>query len=343
MENTVSRIDAKKALQAVAVALIFIMSLGVKATVTPVEQHGQLSILDGQLVGSNSQKVSLAGPSLFWSNNGWPGAKYYTAQTVEFFATQWNASIIRAAMAAQGEGSYLTDPEDNRRRVETVVDAAIDNGIYVIIDWHSHHAEQNVDRAVAFFTAMAAKYGQSPNVIYEIYNEPLRETDWHTVIKPYSQKLIAAIRAIDSDNIILVGTQSWSQDVDLAAQDPLKEVDNIAYSLHFYAGTHKADLREKAQVALDAGLALFVSEWGTVDATGDGDIDRESTEQWLEFMRDNSLSHCTWSVVNKNEKSAILKPKTVSGAPWKQDDLTENGLYLKEIISQWSAEVSIIE
>jgi len=241
-------------------------------------------------------------------------------------------------MAAQGEGSYLTHPEDNRRKVEAVVDAAIDMGLYVIVDWHSHQAEKNIEESIEFFSYMAKKYGHTPNIIYEIYNEPLRETDWGSVIKPYSEKVIASIRALDPDNLILVGTQSWSQDVDLAAENPIKGVTNIAYTLHFYAGTHKLALREKAQKALDAGLALFVSEWGSVNANGDGEIDRESVDQWLRFIRDNQLSHCTWSVVNKDESSAILKPGVASLGPWSDSELTDNGRYMKSIIAGWTSQ-----
>jgi len=319
-------------------ALYFLLALffsPVYAQQSPVTKHGQLSIVNGQIVNQQLKSVSLAGPSLFWSNNNKEGEKFYNAQTVKSFATDWQASIIRAAMAAQGEGSYLTHPDDNQKKVERVVDAAIDNGIYVIIDWHSHQAERNGEQAINFFEEMATKYHKYPNVIYEIYNEPLNNTDWSTVVKPYSEKLIAAIRTIDKNNLILVGTQTWSQDVDKAIKDPIIGFKNIAYSLHFYAGTHKAELRNKAQQALDAGLALFVSEWGSVNANGDGDIDYKSTEQWLKFMRDNHLSHCSWSVTNKNEASAILKETTQSLGPWQDNQLTENGLYLKNIIKNW--------
>jgi endoglucanase len=308
----------------------------VQAAQSPVDKHGQLSIVEGRVLDQHLQPVSLAGPSLFWSTNRMEGEAFYTARTVRQVKQNWKASIIRAAMSAQGEGSYLTHPEDNQAKVERVVDAAVAEGLYVIIDWHSHQAEDNLEQAEQFFSAMARKYGHLPNVIYEIYNEPLRDTDWSTVIKPYSEAVIASIRKIDPDNLILVGSQSWSQYVDVAAADPIVGFDNLAYTLHFYAGTHKQDLRDRAQVALDAGLALFVSEWGTVNANGDGGVDRESTELWLAFMRKHSLSHCSWSIVNKKEGAAILQPGTPSDRDWVDSDLTPNGHYLKKIISEWT-------
>lgn len=232
------------------------------AKISPVEKHGALSVIQGKIVNQHSSPVSLAGPSLFWSWDNAEGEAFYNNDVVEHISQEWNASIIRAAMAAQGNGSFLDSPRNNMLKVETVVNAAIANGLYVIIDWHSHVAEKNVDQAVHFFKHMAKKYGHTPNVIYEIYNEPLNTTDWDTVIKPYAEQVITAIRAIDEDNLIIVGTQSWSQDVDKVIDNPITLSDNLTYALHFYAGTHKQSLRNKAQKALDAGLSLFVSEWG---------------------------------------------------------------------------------
>ncbi len=304
--------------------------------VTAVEKHGQLAIYQGMLVNNQQQAVSLAGPSLYWSNTGWGQEKYFNTETVQAFATEWNATIIRAPLGAERYGSVLSHPGENLLRIETVVRAAIAQGLYVIVDWHSHQAEQDVAQSRAFFAYMAEKYGDFPNIIYEIYNEPLNTTDWDTVIKPYSERIIDTIRGFDPDNIILVGTQSWSQDVDKAALNPIKNHTNIAYSLHFYAGTHKQELRDKAQKALDAGLALFVSEWGTVSADGNGTVDRESVEEWLQFMRDNKLSHCSWSVSNKDAGASIFKPKSKALSAWRDKDLTENGLYLKQIIRDWA-------
>lgn len=318
----------------IGLVLTFLLSLS-SAHSSSVNKNGALAISKGQLVNEHNQAISLAGPSLFWSNTGWGGEQFYNKEVVTQISQQWHASIIRAAMGADNKGSYLSEPKANLARVETVIAAAVENDIYVIVDWHSHHAEDNTQKAIKFFQTIAKKYGHLDNIIYEIYNEPLRNTDWKTVIKPYSEKVIAAIRKIDPDNIILVGSQSWSQDVDISAKNPIIGFNNIAYTLHFYAGSHKEKLRKKAQQALDAGLALFVSEWGTVAANGDGKVDYQETEKWLAFMKQHKLSHCSWSLSKKAESSAIFKPNANINASWSDDDLTENGLYLKKIITNW--------
>lgn len=305
---------------------------------TPVQEHGALHTEGNRLLDAHGKPVALAGPSLFWSNTGWGQEKFYNADAVRTFAIDWHASVVRAAMGVDAKGGWIDD-HANEARVEAVADAAIANGIYVIIDWHSHHAEQHADDAVAFFQRMAAKYGKTPNVIYELYNEPLREASWSNTIKPYAEKVIAAIRAIDPDNLIVVGTPTWSQDVDVAAADPLKGT-NLVYTLHFYAGTHKQELRDKADAALQKGAPLFVSEWGSVNADGNGAVDVAETMRWQDYLRQHCLSQAQWAASDRKEGASLFKPGTSSTGPWSDADLTESGKLLRSILKNWRTSCS---
>ncbi len=270
--------------------------------------NGSLSVKGTKIVNAKGNVVSFAGNSLFWSNDYYKGNSFYNKNVIKWLKEDWQSSIIRIPLTADPDihDSYIFDQRTNEEKLTTVVDAAIDLGLYVIIDWHSHKAEINEEEAIAFFEKMAKKYGKYPNVIYEIYNEPLK-VSWDDVIKPYAEKVIAAIRKIDSDNIIVVGTPKWSQDVDMAAENPIKGYDNIAYTLHFYAGSHHDWLMNKAKKALDNGIALMVTEWGTVNADGNGDVDVESTRKWMNFLKDNHITHCNWSINNKDEGASALK------------------------------------
>lgn len=302
---------------------------------TPVQTHGALAVKGNQIVDKTGHPVAFSGPSFFWSNTGMQQEKYYDAAMVRYYRREWNATVVRAALGVDPKGGYLDDPQGNQRRVFAVVDAAIAEGLYVIVDWHSHHAEDHPDAAIRFFQGVARKYGKHPNIIYEIYNEPLREAGWSSVVKPYAEKVVAAIRAIDPDNLIIVGTPAWSQDVDVAAADPLNDFRNIAYSLHFYAGTHKQALRDKAQVALDKGIALMVTEWGTVNADGDGGVDRDETLKWFAFMKQHHLTNCNWAVSDKAEGASHFKPGTPADGKIDDDRLTPSGLFVKELVRHW--------
>jgi len=311
-------------------ALLAVAALPGCATVTtgppagsPVAHHGALSVEGGKIVGAHGQPVTLRGMSLFWSQ--W-APQYYSAETVDWLARDWKVGAVRAAIAAEGDDGARQHFDRELAKASRVIDAAVANGIYVIVDWHAHRPYP--EEATRFLTAIARKYGHLPNLIYEPFNEPLRDgVDWSRDVKPYHERVIAAIRAVDPDNLIVVGTPSWSQDVDIAARDPLP-FDNVAYTLHYYAATHKQELRAKADAARAAGLALLVTEYGTVEATGNGPVDRESSEAWWRWAEANDVGYLAWSIGDRDETSAALRPGTpVSG--WGEADLTENGRLLR--------------
>jgi endoglucanase len=234
------------------------------------------------------------------------------------------------------EQCYLKDPEFGKKCATTIVDAAIEQGVYVLVDWHAHGLHP--EAAVEFFTYMAEKYKGVPNVIYEICNEPSYKDHENQIdytwaeIKEYSETVIAAIRAIEKDAVIIVGTPRWSQNVDDAANDPIVGYDNLMYTLHFYAGTHKEWLRAKGDYAISKGLALFVTECGGMNADGQGPLDKESTEAWIEWMDDNDISYVFWSISDKEETCSMLLPSAASEGPWADSDLRPWGRYVKELL-----------
>lgn len=301
---------------------------------TPVTTHGALSVSGTKIIDQYGRAVSFAGNSFSWSNTYWGAEEFYNADVVNWLQEDWGSTILRVALGVDEVSGYLDFPEANLNRVKTVIDAAIANDMYVIIDWHSYEAHNYRPEAIAFFQQMALEYGDKPHLIYEIYNEPVH-VSWADTVKPYAEAIISAIREIDPDNMIIVGTPTWSQDVDIASLDPITGFDNIAYTLHFYAATHGDALRQKAQTAINNGLPLFVTEWGTVEATADGPVDPEETDLWIDFLEQNHISHCNWSVTGKDEGATITLPGANPLGGWSEDDLSESGLIAKEIIGRW--------
>ena len=297
---------------------------------TVVQIHGLLQQNGNKILDKNNEPVCFAGNSFFWSNDDWGGERYYKAEVVSWLKNDWKTTIVRAAMGVEDPGGYLDNKTANKDRVTTIVDAAIDEGIYVIIDWHSHHAEDNTNEAALFFQEMANLYGEYDNVIYEIYNEPL-DISWSNTIKPYAISIIATIRSIDPDNLIIVGTPEWSQRVDLAAADPITGYSNIAYTLHFYTVHHQQWLRDRASEALNDGIPIFITEWGSI---GYSLIDPEA-DKWMAWCFENKISHCNWAVNDKNEEWSILVPGASTSGNWSEDDLTKAGKLAKNIIVNW--------
>ncbi len=291
---------------------------------TAVEKYGQLSVKGNKVVDKSGNPVQLKGMSLFWSQEI---GKYYNYSAIKWLRDDWKCTIVRAAMAVEG-GGYLTNPEREKQKVDSAVNAAIKLGLYILIDWHDHHGQRHTAQSQKFFAEMAQKYGKYPNIIYELYNEPLNNVSWADSIKPYHEAVIATIRKYDTKNIIVCGTRTWSQDVDEASLNPIKG-DNIAYALHYYAATHKQDLRNKADAALKNGIALFVTEFGTVFANGDGDVNYEESRLWWDFCDKHQLSWCNWSVCDKKESSAALKPGASATGGWDLNMLNPSGILVR--------------
>jgi endoglucanase len=296
---------------------------------SPVAKYGALGVRNGKIVDKSNQPVQLKGMSLFWSQ--WSG-EFWNRAVVRALRQEWKSSLVRAAMGIDEEGTgYLYDREQEKAKLKVVVNEAIAQGMYVIIDWHDHYAYRRTDESIAFFEEMAALYGHLPNVIFEIFNEP-KDIPW-SQIKVYAEKVITAIRAKGSKNLIIVGTPFFSQGVDEAANDPIG-AENIAYTLHFYAASHKQELRDKALMALQKGVALFVTEWGACDYSGNGPIDESETQKWLSFMEANHISWANWSLHDKNESASALKhtyPRKTSGG-WTDADLSPSGKIVKAAI-----------
>ncbi len=293
---------------------------------TIVGKLGQLSIQNTKLADKNGNPIALRGMSLFWSQ--W-APNYYNTETIQWLRDDWKCTVIRAAMGVES-GGYLENSDLEYYRVKAAVDACIELGIYVIIDWHDHHGEDHLESAKVFFNKISAEYGNYPNIIYEIYNEPL-DVSWKEVIKPYAEEIITTIRKNDPNNLIIVGTPNWSQDVNDVLNNTIDD-DNVAYSLHFYTGTHREWLRTKAAQAIAGGILLFVSEWGLSEASGNGNIDITETNLWTDFMEGNNLSWCNWSITNKDETSAILLPSTTSLSGWKENELSEAGKIIRDYL-----------
>lgn len=310
----------------IILANIFIFLLCViTAQAQPVKEHGNLSVKGAQLIGEHGNATVLNGVSYGW-HNWWP--RFYNKESVKWLATDWKCSVVRAAMGVDPKKGYIDQPVWSKEKVEAVIQGAIENDIYVIIDWHSHTIK--LDAAKAFFTEMATKYGKHPHIIYEIFNEPVKDS-W-PMVKEYSIELIKTIRAIDPDNIILVGNPHWDQDIHLVADDPIQGFSNIMYTVHFYAGTHGKSLRDRSDYALKKGIPIFISESAGMEASGNGPINYTEWQNWIDWCETNKISLISWSIADKNETCSMLKTSAASEGNWKEEDMKESGIKTRELL-----------
>lgn len=311
-------------------AISILLSFSITVTYSqPVLENGQLSVKGKFLVNNNDEPLMLKGVSYGW-HNWWP--RFYNKESVKWLAEDWGCSVVRAAMGVGPRGSYLDKKEWSKEKIEAVVNGAIENDIYVIIDWHSHEIHQ--EAAKAFFAEMAQKFGKHPHVIYEIFNEPVHDS-WEKV-KEYSIEVIKSIRKYDPDNVILVGSPHWDQDIHLVADDPIVGFENLMYTVHFYAATHGQFLRDRANYALEKNIPIFVSECAGMKANGDGAIDYKEWNKWIDWMVKNNIGWVTWSIADKDETCSMLEKEASSAGNWNPEDLKESGKKTREKLRKFA-------
>jgi len=321
----------------------------------PVSYYGALHTSGNKIIGAkNNQQAMLRGVSLFWSDA--TGASYYDQNVISWAVDNLKIDVFRYAMAIEyydsdggtknavdASSSYKGAPEGQMSMIDKMVKAAIENDVYIIIDWHSHRAHLETPIAKDFFQKVSQKYKDVPNVIYEIYNEPVNGNggNW-SAVKSYADQVVPGIRA-NTQNLIIVGTPNWSQHPEQGAQNPIAST-NIAYVLHFYAASHsKGSYGGHVSSALNAGYPVFISEWGTTNADGNGEPSSSATNEWTQFMDQNNIPNCNWSlrqqtsaVDKKSEKSAIFAGDTplITAAALDAATYTSSGNIVKEYLTK---------
>ncbi len=308
-----------------ATALLLGMFMSLNLQAQPVKEHGKLSVTGIHLTDVHGKATVLNGVSYGW-HNWWP--RFYNKDCVKWLASDWECSVVRAALGVEPKGGYLDKPDWSKEKLEAVIQAAIENDVYVIIDWHSHSIK--LTEAKRFFAEMARKYGRTPNVIYELFNEPVNDS-WPKV-KEYSIELIKTIRAIDPDNVILVGSPHWDQDIHLVADDPIRGFGNIMYTCHFYAATHGKFLRDRCDYAIKKGIPIFITESAAMQASGDGPLNLREWQKWIDWCVTNKVSLITWSIADKAETCSMLKPSADGEGNWKDADLKDSGIKTRELL-----------
>lgn len=296
-------------------------------------QNGALSVKGSQLVDESGQAVQLRGISthgIAWFPD------FVNQDAVMQLGKDWGANLFRIAMYTDENGGYCTDGDKEKLKalVTDGVEYAKQADMYVIVDWHILHDNNPLthkEEALQFFREMTGQLKNEKHVLYEICNEPNGGTSWED-IKAYADEVIPVIRENAPDAVILVGTPTWSQEIDKPQNDPISGYDNIMYTLHFYAATHKEDLRSKMVNAVEAGTPVFVSEYGLCDASGNGGNDLGQAQSWIDTMDQHGISYAVWSFCNKEETSALIASSCRKTSDFTREDLSESGKWIMDML-----------
>lgn len=299
------------------------------------EYYGALQVKGAHLCNSKGKSVQLRGVSthgLAWF------PQYVNQKLIKELHENWNVNVIRLAMYTAEYGGYCTggNKKELKRLIDKGVTCATKEQMYAIIDWHvlsDNNPNIYKSEAKKFFKEMSKKYAGHENVIYEICNEPNGDTKWSD-IKSYAKEIISVIRKNDKDAVILVGTPNWSQFVNEAAADPIKNQHNIMYTLHFYAATHKEELRITLKNAYKAGLPMFVSEFGICEASGNGKVDKKEAKKWIKLLDSYNISYVAWNFANEDEAASMIVPACTKTNGFTKKDLSIGGKWIYATYSQ---------
>jgi len=314
--------------------MLLVAALGLLAMSCTPGKAGKVPALkvEGTTLTADGQAVVMRGISYGW-HNIWP--RFYNQESAARLVKDWGTPVLRAAIGADDHakadnpgihGGYMGEPDFALDCLYKVIDGAVESGAYVIVDWHSHVL--HLEEARAFFTEVASRYPDCNNIIYELYNEPVNDS-WEE-LKAYAEELIAVIDSISTVHpLILMGCPHWDQDIHLPAADPITCYDNLMYTVHFYAGTHKGWLRDRCDAAMAAGIPVFISECAACEASGDGPMDLESWEEWSAWATQKGVSLLTWSISDKNETCSMFTPEASSEGPWPEEVVKPWGKIVK--------------
>jgi endoglucanase len=286
--------------------------------------HGKLQckVINGKgyICDQNGNPVQMRGMSMYgWANAG--GYSFYTPQCIANLYSTWRCHIMRIPYMANGSISQTV--------YNAVVQACVDSGMYAIIDWHEG-AGSSVTAANAFFQTMATKWHTVPNVLYEPWNEP-SGIQWTGGIKPYMETIIKTIRAIDPSNIIICGNPNWDQQPQNAAADPITDATNIAYSMHFYSGSHPVgSYGPGITTAMSKGCPVFITEYG---ACNTGTVLAEpACTAWYTFLDQNQIGSTCWAVEYLDQCLSIFTKSASNTGPWDASVITGYGTFIQAYI-----------
>jgi endoglucanase len=304
---------------------------------TPVQKNGQLRVIGTKLCNQYGNPIQLRGMSthgIQWY--GWGSC--LTEASLDALAYDWGADVLRISMYVQEDG-YETDPAGFTAQVNRLIEEATDRGMYALVDWHQltpGDPNYNLSRAKTFFSAIANQHKNKNNIIYDICNEPNSGATW-AKIKSYADQMIPFIRAIDNDAVICVGTHGWST-FGLSGDGSLQDVinnpltyPNVMYTFHFYAKEHRTEYLNQLNRASDL-FPVFVTEFGTQEASGDGANDFAMAQQYIDLMARKKISWTNWNYSDDFRSGAVWITGTCSNGPWTPARLKPAGAWVRERI-----------
>ncbi len=211
-------------------------------------------------------KVVLRGVSLpdIALNDYREGAGKSATELIEMLTDRekgWYSTVIRLPVYPIWKLGYNTNPNRyDQRYIRPAVEKCVEKNIYCIIDWHYVDDPRELDRETrAFWSDIASKYKDYPNIMFEVFNENKTDMsweEWKSIVQPW----VNLIQDYAPRNLILVGAPHYAQHLFDAPENPI-DGKNIVYVAHIYPGLEQRHWDTWMFNTADK-IPLFVTEWG---------------------------------------------------------------------------------
>jgi len=239
------------------------------------------------------------------------------ASDYQEIAQVWGANTVRFGIHP---GIWMdNDPAIVLDRLADEADAALSEGLFVIIDWHAigwpdgpfleapglaaNTYDSTFDLAMGFWDQVAYMFGDEGRVLFELWNEPAaidpewdEEPAWEA-LKPFWEQLLGVIRQ-HGDNVVIASSGNYTYDLRGVRRSPLRG-GNVAYAWHVYAGHSNNDPRLWAQMLDDVQTVapVVVTEWGFqrgAQAHFNGTSEGFGNPFVYEFLEGRALHSTAW-------------------------------------------------
>ncbi|MEN6524249.1 MAG: glycoside hydrolase family 5 protein, partial [Anaerolineaceae bacterium] len=182
-----------------------------------------------------------------------------------------NANVIRVPVHPE---EWIKDEDYLWRYLAPIVSWAGEMNMYVIIDWHfigniatgaglqmPDIKPEPKELTMEFWQLMASFFQDSPNVIFEIFNEPqsIGALEWQA----NATEIVQAIRKQGAKQMIIVGGIDYGKDLSWVVENPIK-AENIAYASHIYP-SHSSYSYDDWFGTVAAKYPVLITEWGFMD------------------------------------------------------------------------------
>lgn len=224
--------------------------------------------------------------------------------------------------ATDKEAYYLT-------KMKPTIDAVMAKGWHCIIDYHAilnWDKESDLDNMLAFWTHIASKYANEPRVLFEMFNEPISPSGnpitlatW-TAYRDRMQTVVDCIRSVAPNNIIIIGSPSWSTRINFAPQ-ALFVGTNLVYSYHLYPNQGVTGLAAFLASQIPSNLPVIMTEFGFSEVITDGVTNLSvnpnypaDVKAW--FLANPHVSWTAWSYGASPTSLSLLAPSGATMKTW---------------------------